>query len=398
MNLWIPFAASAGTLLAVASFVGAGWDAPPVETTQIGYRGTGMVIHRDVEKQEALRAANVAPAAPWEASPDGDKAGTIYENVQVLGDLSDDQFNQFMASITEWVAPEAGCNYCHNPENLASDEVYTKVVSRRMIQMTQAINTDWSSHVAQTGVTCYTCHRGQAVPVSYWYKDMEPKPAGNMTQNRAGQNVVAKFAGNTSMPQNALMDYLLNDKPIRVHSLTALPSADDPAKMPAGVKETEGTWALMMHMSESLGANCMTCHNSRAFNDWDQSPPQRVTAWHGIQMTRALNLDYMEGLTPVFPADRKGPEGDVFKAGCGTCHNGVQKPLYGVSMMDAYRDALGKKGSTDVPDFSTYEPGKTQTMAPGRQSAIPAAKDTAFAAAAPTAASASAGDQKPSRD
>ncbi|WP_312858721.1 photosynthetic reaction center cytochrome c subunit family protein [Rhizobium sp. G21] len=35
----------------------------------------------------------------------------MYENVQVLKDLSDDQFNQFMASITEWVAPEAGCNY-----------------------------------------------------------------------------------------------------------------------------------------------------------------------------------------------------------------------------------------------------------------------------------------------
>ncbi|MFN3462049.1 MAG: photosynthetic reaction center cytochrome PufC [Oceanibaculum sp.] len=376
MNLWLPFAASAGTLLAIASFVGAGWDAPPVETEQIGYRGTGMVIHRDMEKQVALRAANVAPPAPWEASPDGEKAGNIYENVQVLGDLSDDQFNQLMASMTEWVSPEAGCNYCHNPENLASDEVYTKVVARRMIQMTQTINTDWQSHVGETGATCYTCHRGQPVPVSYWYKDMEPKPAGNMTQNRDGQNVVAKFAGNTSLPQNALMDYLLNDKPIRVHTLTALPSGTNPA----GVKETEGTWALMMHMSESLGANCLTCHNSRAFNDWDQSPPQRVTAWHGIQMTRDLNLTYMEGLTPVFPAERKGPEGDVFKVGCGTCHNGVQKPLYGTSMMEAYRETLGVKGATDVPDFSTYQPGTTQTLAPARQSAIPAPAGTALAA------------------
>jgi len=359
MKLWIPFAASAGTLLGVAMFIGAGWDAPPVETTQIGYRGTGMYIHRDVEKQEALRAANVPPAAPWEADPNGEKASSIYENVQVLGDLSDDQFNQFMASITEWVAPvEAGCNYCHNPENLASDEVYTKVVARRMIQMTQAINTDWKAHVGETGATCYTCHRGQPVPASYWYQDLEPKPAGNMTQDRAGQNVVAKFAGNSSLPQNALIDYLHGDKPIRVHSLTALPGTDNPA----GVKETEGTWSLMVHMSESLGANCTTCHNSRAFNDWDQSPPQRVTAWHGIQMTRNLNTSYLDGLTPVFPAERKGPEGDVFKVGCGTCHNGVQKPLYGTSMLQSYTDSLGKKGSVTVPDFTTYEPGKTQVM------------------------------------
>lgn len=359
MKLWIPFAASAGTLLAVAMFVGAGWDAPPVETTQIGYRGTGMYIHRDKETVAALQAVNVPPPAPWEADPNGDKASTIYENVQVLGDLSDDQFNQFMASITEWVAPpEQGCNYCHNPENLASDEVYTKVVARRMIQMTQAINVDWQAHVGQTGATCYTCHRGQPVPVEHWYQDLEPKPAGNMTQNRAGQNVVARFAGNTSLPQNALMDYLHDAKPIRVHSLTALPGDDNPA----GVKETEGTWSLMMHMSESLGVNCTTCHNSRAFNDWDQSPPQRVTAWQGIQMTRALNTEYLDGLTPVFPANRKGPEGDVFKIGCSTCHNGVQKPLYGVSMIQAYTDSLGKKGPDAVPDYTTYEPGKTQKM------------------------------------
>ncbi len=86
---------------------------------QIGFRGTGMYVHRDVENQEALKLANVVPPAPWEADPAGDKARDLYENVQILGDLSDDQFNQFMASITEWIAPEAGCNYCHNPENLA---------------------------------------------------------------------------------------------------------------------------------------------------------------------------------------------------------------------------------------------------------------------------------------
>lgn len=358
MKLWLPFAASAGALLAIASFFGAGWDAPPVASEQIGFRGTGMVHHRDIETEAALQQANVVPQAPWQADPSGDKAGTLYQNVQVLGDLSDDQFNQFMASITEWVAPETGCNYCHNPENMASDEIYQKVVARRMIQMTQAINVDWKPHVAETGVTCYTCHRGQHIPAAIWSASLEPKPAGNMTQNRDGQNVIAAYAGNSSLPQNALMDYLLGDKPIRVHSNTALPTGTNHA----GTKETEHTWALMMHMSESLGVNCVTCHNSRAFNDWDQSPPQRVTAWHGIRMARYLNTNYMEGLTPVFPANRKGPEGDVLKIGCATCHNGVQKPLYGVSMLKDYVAAMTVKGSTDVPDFSTYIPGKTQVL------------------------------------
>ncbi len=185
MKLWIPFAVSAGTLLAIASFVGAGWDAPPVESTQLGYRGTGMVIHRDIETQEALKAANVVPDPPWVPDPSGEKAKNIYQNVQVLGELSDDQFNQVMAAITSWIAPaEQGCNYCHNPENMASDEIYTKVVARRMIQMTQAINVDWKPHVGATGVTCYTCHRGNAVPAQVWSASLEPKPAGNMTQDR----------------------------------------------------------------------------------------------------------------------------------------------------------------------------------------------------------------------
>ena len=215
MKLWVPFAVSAGALLAIASFVGAGWDAPPVASEQIGYRGTGMYHHRDVETEAALKVANVVPAAPWEADPSGDKAKTLYKNVQVLGELSDDQFNQFMASITEWVAPEAGCNYCHNPENMASDEIYQKVVARRMIQMTQAINVDWKPHVAATGVTCYTCHRGKGVPAATWTYSLDPKPAANMTQNRQGQNVVASFAGNTSLTQNALKDYLLRSASIR---------------------------------------------------------------------------------------------------------------------------------------------------------------------------------------
>ncbi len=358
MRLWVPFAASAGVLLAVASFVGAGWDAPPVATEQVGFRGTGMYNIRDVETQADLRAANAIPEVPWEADATGARASEVYENVQILGDLSEDQFNQFMASITEWVSPEQGCNYCHNPDNMASDEVYQKVVARRMIQMSQAINVDWKPHVGETGVTCYTCHRGNPVPNNVWSLDLEPKPAGNMTQNRAGQNVVAKFAGNTSLPQNALKDYLLGDTPIRVHSLNALPDGSNAN----GVKETEHTYSLMVHMSESLGANCVTCHNSRAFNDWDQSPPQRVTAWHGIRLARTINNDYMVGLTSVFPENRKGPEGDVLKVGCGTCHAGVQKPLYGVSMLQSYVDSLGKKGPAEAPDYNLYKPGETQKL------------------------------------
>ena len=61
-----------------------------------------------------------------------------YQNVKVLGAVSTERFNHLMAEMNQWVAPpEQGCNYCHNPENMASDEKYTKVVARRMLQMTR---------------------------------------------------------------------------------------------------------------------------------------------------------------------------------------------------------------------------------------------------------------------
>ncbi len=52
----------------------------------------------------------------------------------------------------------------------------------------------------------------------------------------------------------------------------------------------------MLYMSGSLGVNCTYCHNTRALARWDESTPQRVTAWHGIRMVRELNTDF---LTPL---------------------------------------------------------------------------------------------------
>lgn len=307
-------------------------DPPPKQSEQQGYRGTGMVHITEPEKNAALLAANQVPPVPYEL--DGltePLARDVYENVPVLGHLPEEQFTRLMAAMTEWVAPDQGCAYCHNEENLADDSLYTKIVARRMLQMTQHINADWSDHVAQTGVTCYTCHRGQPVPANIWFTDPGPAKALNMAGYTGGQDYASATTGSTSLPYGFLTSYLLDAENIRVHSTTALPSGND-----ASIQMTERSYGLMIHMSESLGVNCTTCHNSRAFNDWNQSNPQRVTAWHGIRMARELNNDYLAPLQSVFPANRLGPEGDAPKLNCATCHNGVQKPLYGVSMVKDY--------------------------------------------------------------
>jgi photosynthetic reaction center cytochrome c subunit len=104
----------------------------------------------------------------------------------------------------------------------------------------------------------------------------------------------------------------------------------------ASIQATESTYGFMVHLSQSLGVNCTYCHNSRSFGTWDQSTPKRTTAWHGIRMVRALNGDYLVPLTDTFPPERKGPNGDVAKVSCATCHQGAYKPLFGAPMAKDY--------------------------------------------------------------
>jgi photosynthetic reaction center cytochrome c subunit len=66
-----------------------------------------------------------------------------------------------------------------------------------------------------------------------------------------------------------------------------------------------------------------------------------VTAWHGLELVRHLNGEYIEPLTGVFPAERLGPLGDAPKVNCATCHRGVARPLYGESMVTAFPELAG---------------------------------------------------------
>jgi photosynthetic reaction center cytochrome c subunit len=321
-------AIAAGALLVALL---SGCERPPIETVQTGYRGTGMeqiYNPRTLAKEAKL---NTAPPALEAASPDGPKAKDVYQNVQLLGDLSVAEFSRHMASITQWVAPDAGCAYCHNGENFADDSKYTKVVARRMIQMTQRINADWKSHVGDTGVTCHTCHRGNNVPTQVWFAPKDRKYAGGVLGDLAGQNQPALSVGLSSLPFDPYTPYLKNASEIRLNSDEALVVRGATANR-TSTKQAEHTYGLMMHMSESLGVNCTYCHNTRNFASWSESRPQRVTAWHGIRMARDINNDYLTPLTKTFPANRLGPTGDVAKVNCTTCHQGAFKPLYGAQM------------------------------------------------------------------
>jgi photosynthetic reaction center cytochrome c subunit len=314
----------------------AGCERFPMDAVQHGYRGTGMVQVYNPRILATQDALNTAPAALPAASTDGPKSKALYKNVQVLGDLSGGEFIRLMTAMTSWVSPQEGCIYCHNPANFAEDSKYTKIVARKMIQMTRQINSEYKNHVAETGVTCYTCHRGNPVPQQVWFTLPDQNKGADFIGDLAGQNTPGKLVNLSSLPTDPLTPYLLEDKPIRVNGTTALPTGNRQS-----IKQAEWTYGLMTHMSNSLGVNCTYCHNSRSFSSWENSPPQRVTAYYGIRMARDLNNAYMLPLTETFPDNRKGAKGDVAKISCATCHQGAYKPLYGYSMLKSHPELAG---------------------------------------------------------
>ena len=345
-------------IVAAALAMVSGCERPPVEMVQTGYRGTGMDQVINPRSDALIATKNELPEPIPPAPAEGPLASSIYQNIQVLKDLNVGQFSRVMLAITQWVAPpDQSCNYCHG-SNMASDDRYTKVVARRMIQMVRHINEDWKSHVAATGVTCYTCHRGNAVPKNVWFINPGESSTSGLIASNAGKNMPSTVAGLSSLPYDPYTPYLLEDKNIRVIANDALPGGDH-----SSIKQTDRTYAFMISMSQALGVNCDYCHNTRSFAVWDASTPKRTVAWYGIRMARDLNNKYMVPLTATFPAHRLGVEGDVAKVNCATCHQGVFKPLYGESMAKDYPELTGEMHSASAPAPAPTSPPETPPTA-----------------------------------
>jgi photosynthetic reaction center cytochrome c subunit len=378
-----------------AAFLLAGcWERPPIESVQRGYRGTGMVHVANPRLKGVKAAANQVPESSPRSAPEpgAQLARDAYKNVKVLGDLDVANFTRLMAAMTQWVSPEQGCNYCHKDGNFEDETLYTKHVSRRMLQMTQTVNGMWQAHVGATGVTCYTCHRGQPVPAHIWFRDPEGLAGGVFAGWRYGQNAPARSVALASLPKEPFSAYLQGKGEIRVGADKALPG-----EHVASIAHTEWTYALMMHFSDSLGVNCTFCHNTRNFASWENAPPPRATAWHGIRMLRALNNDYLEPLGPIYPKTSLGPAGDAPKAHCATCHQGLHKPLYGAPMAKNYPELLGgaaapkasaapadATGRTALP--TAHSPAAAAMAAPAATKAVPAGTDAVPSASGSLAA------------
>ena len=258
--------------------------------------------------------------------------------LEAIGDLDGD----LIAAMQAWTGIP---NLFEDPDS------YQYGVGAMMIAMTQNINENWAGHVnanAEVGVTCYTCHRGQPVPSEIWFSIM---PVTERTAGwSANQNRATSLSQSTSLPSDALESYLLDTQTIAVHDLESRVAGVPGRDGYPGIQNAERTYSLMNYFANSLGVNCVFCHNSRAFYDAGQVTPQWATASLGILMVQELNNDYIVPAGALLPEERLGPRnGDEPKVACKTCHKGYQQPLQGTNVIGAWPQLQSTDEVVELP-------------------------------------------------
>jgi hypothetical protein len=84
-----------------------------------------------------------------------------FKNIQVFKNVPATQLDPTMAFISGSLGVR--CSYCH-VNQFEKDDKPTKVAARRMIQM--VLNINKGNFNGENAVSCYTCHRGNPIPVS----------------------------------------------------------------------------------------------------------------------------------------------------------------------------------------------------------------------------------------
>ena len=322
------------------------WGQPmATESLQTGPRGTGMSrpeFKADLAAPdpgiEVFLASTSAPVVPQGGEQ---TAGEVRENVvPAFADLTVENYDRLLVAMRSWTGI---------PDLFEDPESYQSTVASLMIAMTQNINENWDGHVnanKQVGVTCFTCHRGQPVPSDIWFKIT---PANETVEGwSANQNRVTPLSQYSSLPSDALEKFLLDGESIKVHDLDSRVAGIPGKDGYPGIQHAERTYALMKYIANSLGVNCVFCHNTRAFYDGSQVTPQWGAELLGISMVQELNNDYLVPVGGLLPENRLGPmQGDAPKAACKTCHKGYQQPLQGTNVIKDWPELA----STDAPDY-----------------------------------------------
>jgi hypothetical protein len=97
-----------------------------------------------------------------------------FKNIQALKGIPADQLIPAMQFITASLGVD--CEFCHVHDKMDSDDKKPKKIARQMITM--MFDIDKNNFDGRLEVTCYTCHRGAAKPVSIPAIKDDEMPAG----------------------------------------------------------------------------------------------------------------------------------------------------------------------------------------------------------------------------
>ncbi len=120
------------------------------------------------QSQPTATQSRQSPQAQAARGPEGATGGAkektaaeVFKNIQVLKDVPASQWRDTMQVVA--MSLGVGCDFCHNTQDLASDEKDQKKTARKMMVMMLDINkTSFAGHPA---ISCYSCHQGFQKPV-----------------------------------------------------------------------------------------------------------------------------------------------------------------------------------------------------------------------------------------
>jgi photosynthetic reaction center cytochrome c subunit len=144
--------------------------------------GRSAVSAQQTPPPQSGEAPPPAGQAPQSPPGGGGRGGLQLRNVQILKDVTPDQFPLVM----QYIAASLGvqCNYCHVMGDNANDDKETKKTARKMMQLVADLNKQFFA--GKPTISCASCHNGHAKP-----SKVAPL-AVTMTQEEAGAAAAAR--------------------------------------------------------------------------------------------------------------------------------------------------------------------------------------------------------------
>lgn len=291
-------------------------------------------------------------------------------NVQVLQGMSSAQIWTYMQQYVSG-GLGVGCQYCHNINNFASDEIPQKASARAMLRLVNDVNSEfivglpnWRGNYVQ----CATCHNNQPNNMegfgAQFANSVPPIQVVVDPLDEQGQPIIdpalkpAEIAEPVLLTDSILF-YIYNyqvwrpfdeNDPESGRGSLALTLEDGRTQEQVTINQN-----VMNYQSWSLGVGCTFCHNSRNFVAYETDPAgnlanpvyalNKLKAQRMMQLTTWLAANWLEyGAVgnAAIPTIREGgaseysyrqlSDGQFYNVpGCYTCHQGNSVPLASIN-------------------------------------------------------------------